>query len=54
MREIHETFTNIALLLIVLHIAGVAWASFAHHENLVKSMFTGRKRAGGAETIPNP
>ena len=42
--EVHELSVNLTLLLILLHVGGVAWASRAHHENLVLAMITGRKR----------
>jgi cytochrome b len=44
-KQVHETVANITLLLVVLHVGGVALASVAHKENLVASMFTGRKHA---------
>lgn len=44
LEEIHEVLANGALVLIGLHVLGVALASFEHRENLAKAMFTVKKR----------
>jgi cytochrome b len=44
LEELHEATTNGTLLLVAGHLLGVVWESVLHRENLVRSMFTGRKR----------
>jgi cytochrome b len=44
-KNLHVVATRLTLGLAVLHVGGVALASFTHGENLVKAMITGRKRA---------
>ncbi len=45
MQHVHNLIAHGLVLLVALHIAGVAVASYRHRENLVGAMISGRKRA---------
>ena len=44
LEEAHELIANVTLAFVLAHVAAVALASFAHRENLIRSMLTGYKR----------
>lgn len=49
--EVHEITANFTLLLVFVHVLGVAFESVVHGENLVKAMWNGYKKSGGADDV---
>jgi cytochrome b len=43
--DLHEGLSNVLLVLVALHVAGVVVESLRHREDLVGAMFHGKKRA---------
>jgi cytochrome b len=43
-KAVHDLLTDATTVCICLHVAGVAYASWRHRENLVAAMVSGRKR----------
>lgn len=52
--ELHAVMAKVILVLIGLHLAGVAVASLRHTENLPLAMITGRKRLERQEEVSEP
>jgi cytochrome b len=49
LEELHEGLAGTLLAGAAIHVAGVAWESVRHGENLARAMWTGRKRAPGPD-----
>jgi cytochrome c biogenesis protein CcdA len=49
--DIHEALATLMLVVVGLHILGVAAGSWMHRENLVAAMITGRKRGAPSDGI---
>lgn len=51
LEELHEVLAHGLLALVALHVAGAVITGWLHGENLVKAMFSGRKRAPAADDV---
>lgn len=53
LEELHEGMATMLLALVILHVLAAIVESVRHRENLIKSMWTGRKRAAAGRDIDN-
>ena len=51
LEETHEFLAHVLYALVALHVAGAIFTGWRHGENLVRAMFTGRKRAPQPEDV---
>jgi cytochrome b len=49
--DVHEVAANFSLLLVIMHVIGVAFESALHGENLAKAMWNGYKRSDQANDV---
>ena len=50
----HETISDLAFIVVVIHIAAAIIMSFMQKENLVKAMVTGKKQGTPSQAIRGP
>ena len=50
-QDLHAWLADLLVTLVALHVAGVAYSSLRHRENLVAAMLTGRKRPPAAGDV---
>ena len=51
MEELHEPFAWALLIVIAMHLAGLAWHTFRHRENISLAMVTGKKSGQPEDAI---
>ena len=49
--KLHDVSANFMMLIVIIHVAGVVVSSWLHHENLIRSMVTGKKIAAPNQGI---
>jgi cytochrome b len=49
--KLHDVSANFMLFIVIIHVAGVVVSSWLHHENLIRSMVTGKKIAAPNQGI---
>lgn len=54
LEEAHEVLAHAMLLLVGVHVAGVAVSSWLHRRNLVRGMVTGRQPGDASQAIARP